>query len=848
MKSLPETPWARPFLWLTIAFVGGMVAWNLLEVRLFADALVWVIAVLFVPVFLGFSSKFSFLRHRGLPLIIFFSMGILISDLDRPETSIPPELSKFIHQPTLFYASVEAPPDFRPDRKISVPVRVLAAFPEAGSMGVRGGILLSMGTTNPNPLPLFTGDRILLRLTAKPFHNFNNPGGFDYVLYQAQRGLNAKASIPDDGWLVRAAEKKSFWDFLSKIRKKIELFRQESLFWIQAQLPPETAGIYAALLLGYTRFVSSTLQEHMSRTGVTHLLSISGLHLGLVSLAVFWLSTRLVRLCWPALLHSHDDQHIAIWPSLAAAFIYAALSGFSAPPVWRSMIMLTVCFGAACWYRHPDPLTALAAAALLILFINPNSLFEISFQLSFACMFAIFTVYPRFRRFRLSSVCSFFERTRIAGKLISPFEEAFWVSLAVNTLVLPITLYYFKGISLVGFAANIVLVPLMGFLVLPLGLCALACYPMNHSLASLILEAGSWCLAAWRAVLIRFSDFAWAYLWVGIVPPVLLLCYLAGLGIFLSPLKGNMKKISIALVISVALGSIVWRNNSPYESGPPQMVATVIDVGQGTSVLLRFPQGKSMLVDGGGFNDSSFDIGRWVLAPFLWHEKINRLDYVVLSHDHPDHRNGLRFILSFFDVGCFWESGITEIPGTESELTHIARKRAIPVRQLTELFGRHIIDECEVNVIHPSPIYYREGWDGKDINNASLVLKIDFGKTSLILPGDILHSVARSLFNKRYSSSEVLLVAPHHGSEVSNPPVLLDNLQPKAVIFSCGFENRFGFPASSVLNGCATRKIPIFRTDLQGAIEARSDGVTWTVSPADKHEKQLFSADTNLAP
>ncbi len=210
---------------------------------------------------------------------------------------------------------------------------------------------------------------------------------------------------------------------------------------------------------------------------------------------------------------------------------------------------------------------------------------------------------------------------------------------------------------------------------------------------------------------------------------------------------------------------------------------------------------------------------------------IHKLDYVVLSHDHPDHRNGLRFVLSHFDVGCLWESGLTEGPQGFERTCRDCRQAQIPVKQLGEIFGRHIIDGCEVSVIHPAPSYLQTKWDGRNLNNASLVLQIKFGRTTLILPGDIDESVEPELFQGQTPPEQLLLVSPHHGSGHSNPPFLFDTLQPQTVIFSCGYDNLFGFPSAAVLAECTKRHIPVFRTDLQGAIRATSDGSRWQVQP-----------------
>ena len=185
-----------------------------------------------------------------------------------------------------------------------------------------------------------------------------------------------------------------------------------ALHWLRTSLDPDTAAFYAALLLGYQRLLSPAWQEHLARVGVSHLLSIGGMHLGFFSMAVFWLVRFLIRTFRPSILQHTSDRMLALWPALAAAVLYALVAGFSVPPIWRSTLMLTLCLTAACSYRSPDQLSVLAAAALVILAADPNSLQQISFQLTFACMFAIFTLYPRFESLHLTKTLPVLSRTR----------------------------------------------------------------------------------------------------------------------------------------------------------------------------------------------------------------------------------------------------------------------------------------------------------------------------------------------------------------------------------------------------------------------------------------------------
>jgi competence protein ComEC len=759
-----------------------------------------------------------------------------------------------------------ASPEPYPD-KTRLALHLHRAYTPDASVPLALGVLLNVRDCRRIWLP---GDRLLARLTLKRIHGFNNPGGFDYERVQAERGFFATAFVTDDQFLVKlnhqqdtpAEGRASALTWLNALAR----FRLNALDWINRELRPDTAAIYAALLLGFQNRVSRPQQEHWNRAGVTHLLSISGQHLGLVAIAVFWLLRRLLRL-WPKLLERSSDQHLALGGALALALLYAVIGGL-ALATWRSAIMLTLFFAGISCYRPLDLPSALAGAALTILVMQPFSLWNPSFQLSFGALFGIFLLYPRFApvRRRLAAVAGeLFARIpqgcqRLCApigaprtrRLLAPFVDAFWVSLAANIMVLPLIAYHFHGVSLAGLAANAVLVPLVGFLTLPLGLISLALFAISAWLATPLLIAGGWSVALCERLVHFFSESSWAYVWVGELTDAWLLAFYAILGVSLAAWRlrtkaclaaAAMALCALAAWVPTALSSNVPGNIAAWWSQASvthRLQVLAIDVGQGSATLVRFPTGQTMLVDGGGFYDDSFDVGRNVLAPALWHLGVNKLDYVVLSHDHPDHRNGLRFILAHFQVGAFWETGIREnsAQGPADELDHIIRRRAIPVRRIVAAPLAESIGQCRIALLHPSPPYRRAQWDGQDLNNVSLVIQLDYRDTHLILPGDVDRSVEQFLFADFHSPGKVLLVAPHHGSRHSNSPLLFTRLRPQAVVFSCGYENWFHFPDRGVLERLNRAKIPSYRTDLQGAVWAGSDGVSWEIHTVeDEHRR-----------
>lgn len=857
---------ARPLFWLTMFYMLGISADRLIGVspsvpRLcFAVAAFILIAGMAAALWLrsrdgrqraesGGSKIESVQVHPGsislqgralfsnfaVPALLFVIFGMWAGQAAAPPPQPSACLQSFFDHQYTYIAEVSAPPEYYPD-KVRIPLNLVSVFNGDSQIYLKAGVLLTVLKKENGEYPSFRlpGDRLLLRATLKPVNSFKNPGGFDYTRYQAEKGFHAQAYLKDDHLLAKLAPEPGFHPLskLTSLRGRIDLFRQKALLWFTRTLDPVSAGFYAALILGYQQLLDRKWQDLINITGLNHLLSVSGLHLGLVSLIVFWLVRRIVRFIIPRVLNRVSDKQFAVWPALACAVIYAFLAGFGVAPIWRSVLMLAVCFSAAFWYRSSDSLTVLALAALFILVLDPNSLWQISFQLTFLCVLAIILVYPTFRKLKLGGLHPSIGPDTIPGKIISQFEDAFWLTIAVNALVLPLTVYYFNGISLAGFAANILLVPYVGFVILPWGLFSLAVFAVSEHAAYPVIKIGEWLLSPCLYLIEWFGNLSWSYLWTGTMPVVWLISIYAGLAVLLLPVPRKVRIAGVAALLLFLGGNTAWNIHAGINNSD-RLRVDIIDVGQGTSNLVRLPSGETMLVDGGGFPDSTFDIGKAVVAPFLWHEGIRKIDHVVLSHNHPDHGLGLRFILSHFDVGSFWTSGIAEHgPSDKSDplgVEEIAARRGIKKRSFPELLEEFRLGTTRIRVCHPTEKYLQGKREG-DLNDCSLVLEIRFGETTLILPGDIGQDVEAGLIPGLEKGRQVLLVAAHHGSKYSNSEELLDALQPRAIVFSCGYNNTFGFPAPSVIRRCSERKIPMYRTDLQGAVHAVSDGKQWKVT------------------
>jgi competence protein ComEC len=300
--------------------------------------------------------------------------------------------------------------------------------------------------------------------------------------------------------------------------------------------------------------------------------------------------------------------------------------------------------------------------------------------------------------------------------------------------------------------------------------------------------------------------------------------------------------LCLVLIIDVAY----WNLKDPFQKN---LILTFIDVGQGDSILIEFPKGKRMLIDGGGLHEDHFDIGKNVIAPFLRNKKIRRIDTLVLTHPDPDHIKGLNFIASHFSIGQFWDGGLRVDSESWVQLEKTLSDKKIRKESLNENVPIQEINGVQVSVLNPSPLLMRDvAFKGERVrsatNNHSLVLKLQFKNVSVLLAGDIEKETEYRILRQGHSVKADILKIPHHGSLSSSTAVFLERVKPAYAILSVAERNIGRLPHPEVLKRYQELGIEVFRTDRDGAITVTTDGDNIEVKPFLKLKPEGMRGDS----
>ena len=647
-------------------------------------------------------------------------------------------------------------------------------------------------------LPAY-GDTVIASALLREPAPLRNPGVYSYDI--KREGIIATGDVKS----LKVTQKGR--GFLSWIYR--ERMRLGGI--IDRSLSEENASFQKAIILGFQRGIGQDMRDAFSATGLAHLLSISGTHFGMLAFIIFKLTKALVR-SLPVKFLTRASLYItptqaAVILTLPVLALYAVISGLSTPTV-RSFIMVFIYMAALFIGRKGEWLNSLSIAAVIILLWNPGTLFELSFQLSFMAVLSLGYALEHMKQEQpgqaVLTETGNKDEKRLITKAVAQIKTGLLMATAAVLGTAPIACLVFKQFPLLSPLTNLIVTPLVCFIILPLGFfTGFAALFLNISSMPLSPLTDAATYFSLRLIKL-FSDMPYSS--VHIHDPSFAIIALYYLSLFL--IFKNRNKLRFLPLLIVLCIYIV----SPYISHDNFKV-TFLDVGQGDAAIVELPDDRVLLIDGG---PEKSDSGRRVIAPYLWAKGIRSIDYLVATHPHPDHFGGFPYIMDNFKIGEIWLNGEVS-PESEIFFEKVKESKIhYKVKRRGDILEA---GKYKVQVLHPYDDFFAdsERGDFSNYNSGSLVIKVESANASILFTGDIEEEAEESLIPLATWLKSDIIKVPHHGGRTSSSEGFIKAVSPQAAVISVGRYNSYSHPNPVTLERYKASGVRIYRTDIDGA-------------------------------
>ncbi|WP_246040196.1 DNA internalization-related competence protein ComEC/Rec2 [Ectobacillus funiculus] len=620
---------------------------------------------------------------------------------------------------------------------------------------------------------MFTGERD----APQPARNF---GSFDYKEYLHRQHIH---SIYNISAFSSCYEDPSFWQWLFSIR-------QQAVQYVQDNFSGDAASFINALVYGDRQAISSEIEESYQQLGLIHLLAISGSHI-----------TVLIAACYYVLLRLGSTRETATVLLLIVIPLYMYMAGAS-PSVVRASVTAVVVLSCLLFSARISGIDALSLSAICMLMFDPYVLFDIGFQFSFSATFVLL----------LSS-------TSILSSEKSMLHNMWNVAVAAQLASLPISLHYFGQISPYSIIFNLIYVPFLSFIILPLCLCALFLSMFLPFVSQWIETVLSLLLSISNKVLFLSEKLPYNKLIFGQAPAWLTVCYCIVILVLFTAWEDKRRKRYVLPVGGGLILLLTAQYLFPYFN--PYGNITFLDVGQGDAILIQLPYAKgTYMIDTGGTialpkqawqkRKNEFSVGDDIVVPYLQSKGIRRIDKLILTHGDADHVGAALEVLSSVRVGEVVLGRKNSYSDMEQQILQGAQQKGVRI----VLAGNGMKwrnSDAYFEALSPF------GEEEKE-NDQSVVLRARVGGLTWLFTGDLEERGEEQLITSYNNLSADVLKVGHHGSKTSTSDVLLETVQPRVAIISVGRKNRYGHPHEEVLQRLRRHGAAIWRTDEDGAI------------------------------
>ncbi|MGA1868266.1 MAG: DNA internalization-related competence protein ComEC/Rec2 [bacterium] len=682
---------------------------------------------------------------------------------------------------------------------------------------------------------LFYGDRIRLKARLTMPKGYSNPGNFDYKNYLLRRHIYLKGSVSKKlATEIHILEKNS----LNKVFHSIYTLRRSIDSLASTYIDcPDSYALFCALVLGDKSKIGHTLNSLFRYSGSSHILSISGLHIGFITIFLFsllWVFKRSIPPC----LHKENDKLYILYRvcdllTIIPILFYVFITGVKISTI-RASIMFILYLIALSIDREQDLYTTLTWAAFIILLWKPFSLFEPGFQLTFMATFSII--------FYLHHRPQFLRKNSIEIKILN----LLCISTCALYFISPLTAFHFQHISPGGIFIAPLLIPFLS-LIIPAGILSAALFPCSTSISIILIKFCGTILKALLKVLTYSTTLP--YLSFNVSIPGILLIVLFYCVIMLILFKYHpFSHTSILLSLCTFALFIFINEHTLIKSRADEMKIYHLDVGKGDASLIQITSlATTILIDGGGIYENKFDIGHLVLRPFLHYRHVKKIDIIVLSHPHPDHINGLFDIIKSFKIKEIWIAPQTGTNSAYKNLKILIKKYDIKERIISAGDKIYLSPCISVHILHPnSEKIARPRSDNSYVNNHSVVLRLHMNHMTFLYTGDIEKEAEKELVSKyKYngSLSSTCIKIPHHGSRYSSTREFLQTVSPQIAIISTRKTSWYQMPSHETLERLSHLNIATYRTDMDGCIRIITDGKNYRVSTWNTSRNNLLFAN-----